>query len=225
MGIIIRKYEPKDRECVRTIFNDTAFFGDSIETYFSDRDFFADFFTSYFTDYEPESVFVAEDKNRREVAGYLTGCMNTVHMKEFFYPRVSLKLLPGLFRKTVIFNKKSLDYLLRLIWSGINGENRQERFLDYNRFPAHLHMNIRFKYRDQGIGSRLIQAFFAYLKERNVNGVHLGVFSVNEEAIRFYEKHGFSEFSRSRTSLYNHFFPDKDIDLLYMVKDLSEEGR
>lgn len=225
MGITIRKYEPKDRESIRKIFNDTAFFGAPIETYFSDRAFFADFFTLYYTDYEQESVFVAEDINRREVVGYLTGCINTVHMKEFFYPKASLKLLPGLFRKTVIFDKKSLSYLIGLLRSGIKGENSQDKFFDYNRFPSHLHMNIRFEYRDQGIGSRLIQAFFAYLREKNVYGVHLGVFSVNEEAIKFYKKYGFYEFSRCRTTLYDNFFPNRDIYLIYMVKHLSEEGR
>lgn len=222
MAVIIRKYKSDDRAAVRKIFNDTAFFGDPIEAYFLDRDFFADFFTLYHTDYEGESVFIAEDVSRREVVGYLTGCLATAHLKKFFYPKVALKLFSGLFKKTVVFNKKSASFLWRLVKSGLKGENNGEKFLDYNRFPSSLHINISPGYRGRGIGAQLMSAFLQYLKDKNTNGVHLGVFSVNEKAIKFYEKHGFMELARFRSTLYDNFFPGRDVYLIYMGKALEK---
>lgn len=39
---IVRPYRPDDREAVRRIYADTAFFGAPVETYWDDRDLFAD---------------------------------------------------------------------------------------------------------------------------------------------------------------------------------------
>ena len=69
--VVIRQYRKQDREFVRSIAWDTAFFGSPAEIFFSEKKILADFLTLYFTDYEPESCFVAENQGR--VVGYLIG--------------------------------------------------------------------------------------------------------------------------------------------------------
>jgi hypothetical protein len=52
--LLIRPYQPKDRESVFRIAADTAFFGAPIEAYMEDRNVFLDAFYAYYTDLEPE---------------------------------------------------------------------------------------------------------------------------------------------------------------------------
>lgn len=59
----------------------------------------------------------------------------------------------------------------------------------YERFPAHLHMNMHFESRGKGVGSLLLKHCFKELKTRRVNGLHIltGKDSKNRE---FYLKLG-----------------------------------
>jgi hypothetical protein len=57
--LLIRPYQPKDRESVFRIAADTAFFGAPIEAYMEDRNVFLDAFYAYYIDLEPEHAWVA----------------------------------------------------------------------------------------------------------------------------------------------------------------------
>ena len=70
-GVLIRNYEPRDREAVRRLCCETGFLGKSIDPVFEDRELFADYLTSYYTDCEPESSLVIEMDG--VVKGYLLG--------------------------------------------------------------------------------------------------------------------------------------------------------
>jgi ABC-type branched-subunit amino acid transport system ATPase component len=69
--MVVRKFEPRDREAVRCLCCQTGFLGKPIDPVFEDRELFADYLTSYYTDAEPESCFVLEHNGR--VVGYLLG--------------------------------------------------------------------------------------------------------------------------------------------------------
>jgi ribosomal protein S18 acetylase RimI-like enzyme len=49
------------------------------------------------------------------------------------------------------------------------------------------------EYRDQGIGSRLIEALEAFARESGLTRLHIGVLSANEDAHRLYRKLGFRD--------------------------------
>ena len=105
---MVRPFESGDRNAVRRIFADTAYFGGPLEIYFDDREMLCDYYTTYYTDYEPQSCFVAEADN--EIIGYLMGCLNTDRQKSVLrskiVPMVLKSLLVGKYkmgRKTWLF--------------------------------------------------------------------------------------------------------------------------
>ncbi len=81
----------------------------------------------------------------------------------------------------------------------------------FEKYPAHLHINFRPEARGMGIGSKLISHFADVLKERHIAGVHI-VTSADAENRRFYSKNKF-DFELKRTW--------HDVELLFMGRDLS----
>ncbi len=54
-------------------------------------------------------------------------------------------------------------------------------------------MFIEEKYRNQGIGSKLVEKFLDWAKIKKVERVKVAAFALNYKALRFYKKHGFKE--------------------------------
>jgi GNAT superfamily N-acetyltransferase len=59
-------------------------------------------------------------------------------------------------------------------------------------FPAHLHINLGQKFRNRGIGARLIEAFAARARNAGAPGMHV-VTGKGMRNVRFYERCGFAE--------------------------------
>ena len=79
----------------------------------------------------------------------------------------------------------------------------QERFADIDyfrgafrelcrRYPAHLHINLAPRFRDRGIGPRLIAAFAAHAAAAGVPGLHV-VTAKAARNVRFYARCGLAE--------------------------------
>jgi GNAT superfamily N-acetyltransferase len=51
------------------------------------------------------------------------------------------------------------------------------------------------EYRGQNVGGRLVEAFFAWSRERRAERFHVTAYAANEPAIRFYRRHGFAPLS------------------------------
>jgi GNAT superfamily N-acetyltransferase len=79
----------------------------------------------------------------------------------------------------------------------------QERFADIGyfrahfadltrRFPAHLHVNLAERFRNRGIGARLIEAFADAVRQAGVPGMHV-VTGRGMRNVRFYQRCGFIE--------------------------------
>jgi ribosomal protein S18 acetylase RimI-like enzyme len=81
----------------------------------------------------------------------------------------------------------------------------------FEKYPAHLHINFRPEARGRGIGSRLIEHYCGKLVERGVRGVHI-VTGADAENRRFYTKNEFSFELKRRW---------REIDLLFMGRNLS----
>ncbi|MCX5140824.1 MULTISPECIES: GNAT family N-acetyltransferase [unclassified Streptomyces] len=66
----------------------------------------------------------------------------------------------------------------------------------FDRYPAHLHIDILPRGQGTGLGRRLMTTLLEALRERGVRGVHLGVGGGNPGARAFYLKVGFTEHDR-----------------------------
>jgi GNAT superfamily N-acetyltransferase len=169
-----------------------------MEVFFDDREVLADTLTSYYTDYEPESLFVAEFAGK--IIGYLTGCIDT-RKKERTFSRVILpKIMIDFVKKGLIFERKTSRFLFSTCVSFLKGEFSTPGVI--KEYPAHLHINIDDHFRRNGVGRRLLQVFFEYLKEHNIRKVHLSTFS--EEGKDFFIRAGFILLNETKTSLWRY---------------------
>ena len=199
--LIIRPYEPADREAVFRIGADTAFFGNPIEAYMEDRNVFLDAFYAYYTDIEPEHAWVACADG--EGIGFLTGCIDSrSHGRKysrFILPRLLGNLLRGKYR----FGKRSFGYFWGLLGSVLRSEFTHA---DWNIYPAHLHINLDSAWRVHKLGLRLMDAYLNQLRSLGVGGVYLDTTSLNEAACRLYEKVGFHLLEARPNRFWTHWF-------------------
>ncbi|MCM8830376.1 MAG: GNAT family N-acetyltransferase [Candidatus Omnitrophica bacterium] len=194
---VIRKYqEPYDRKFIREICCDTAFLGDPVENFFEGREVVADLLTLYYTDYEPESVFVAELTG--QIVGYLTGCKNIKRQKRIFITRILPVIAVRFILSDSILKKKNVLFLYHCILSFLKKEFfTTDVLLEH---PATLHINIDRRYRNMGIGKKLVSEYLYYLKNEKVKGVCLATVSV--DAVRFFKKMGFTVLQKKKVSCF-----------------------
>lgn len=213
----IRKYLPGDRDRVRWICCETGFLGKPQEAVFEGRNEFADLWSKYWTDMEPQNAFVAEVEGR--VEGYLLGCLDTDRQEKIWQkvilPEVGRKMLRPAWWK----HRKNRKFIRAMVRSHWRKEFKAPMKKIIADCPAHLHTNIGDpSLRGQGIGKALMLAYFDYLKDNGIRGVHLGTTSHNREAVPFYEYLGFEITVKNHITCYDHAITDPPLYLLYMVK-------
>lgn len=64
------------------------------------------------------------------------------------------------------------------------------------QYPAHLHIDLLPEYQRMRLGTRLVDALKAHLKELGISGLMLCVANDNEKGINFYRKYGFTELEK-----------------------------
>lgn len=191
-NVIIRLYEPRDRRGVRQIACDTADRGNPVESIFQDRELITDLLTRYYTDYERESLWIADYNG--QVVGYLTGCLNSNRYLRFmnFYiiPRTIIKaILRGMLWKAELYRFIIAGFIT---WR-LGGF---KRYISFNKYPAHLHVNINKDFRGQHIGDFLVEKFIEQAKSKGIKGIHFGVREDNAPARNFFERMGFYPINR-----------------------------
>jgi ribosomal protein S18 acetylase RimI-like enzyme len=67
----------------------------------------------------------------------------------------------------------------------------------YERYPAHLHIDILPRGQGAGLGRRLFRTLMEALRSREAPGLHLGVGSGNPGALAFYKAVGMTEARRT----------------------------
>jgi ribosomal protein S18 acetylase RimI-like enzyme len=211
--IAVRPYRKEERDSIRDIAWNTAFFGRPANVFFADEEIFTNFLTEYFTDHEPESCFVARTNSR--VIGYLLGAKNTATLNRV----VQTKILPRLLIKAAItgtfLKRKNILFFQRLLFSFLRREFKMPDFsCDY---PATLHINLEEGWRNLKIGSRLIAAYLNYLAQEGIPGVYLATMS--EGAKGFFENQGFSLLHKGRRSYFRHIL-HKDIPIYIYGKKI-----
>ena len=132
-GVVVRKFERRDRDDVRFLCCQTGFLGRPIDPVFQDRELFADYLTSYYTDIEPESCFVLEQNGR--VVGYLLGSRRPYRQQiHSFFQNIRL-LIHGISRYPG-YNRPTRDFIgwiLRNSWREVPAAPRR---------IAHFHFNV-----------------------------------------------------------------------------------
>ncbi len=216
---LIRKYRPEDRDAVRYICSETGFLGDPQEVVVLDREVFADMWSGYWTDREPESLFVAEWDGR--VVGYLLGCLDTDRQEKIFSKEMARPLLRKAVRRGFFIRPKNAAFLYRMIRSIARREFKVPLKEIKAEYPAHLHTNIADPWmRGKGLGWGMMEAYFDYLRDNNVKGLHLGTTSHNKQAVPFYHRCGFEIIHKSRFTGYDHVVPDLPVYMLYFARKL-----
>ena len=66
---------------------------------------------------------------------------------------------------------------------------------EYNRYPAHLHINCRIASQGNGLGGHLLLSLENDLITRGVTGLHL-ITSADARNVNFYKKYGYLEVSQ-----------------------------
>jgi GNAT superfamily N-acetyltransferase len=186
-GLVIRPYQPSDRQSVFRLGADTAFFGAPIEACMDDRNLFLDAFYACYTDFEPEHAWVA-CAHGGEVVGFLTGCVDTRRHNRTILRRIIPRLAGNILRARYHIGKRSLHYFSGLLSGLLRAELPR---VDLQEYPAHLHINIETAWRGHRLGQRLMEAYLGQLCALGIPAVHLNTTSLNEAACRLYEKMGF----------------------------------
>ncbi|MEW5944738.1 MAG: GNAT family N-acetyltransferase [bacterium] len=211
--ISIRKYRPRDRHRVREICFATALGGDPLDDYFNDPELFNDMLTLYYSDYEPESAFVAVSAGR--TVGYLLGCADTARYVRTMRVSIAPAILKKMARAEYNIDRKTARYLRRHVLTMLRGEYLPPPLEIY---PAHLHIDIADGFRRMGAGGKLMNAFHEHLKKLGVRGVHLGTSSLHRMGVPFYDKLGYSVFSRTRATTWSGLMSRDVYNIIYVKR-------
>ena len=93
-----------------------------------------------------------------------------------------------------------------------------QRKKGYSSHVGGIAIGIHRKYRNIGIGTRLMKSLISQAKTMNLKILTLEVYSTNKRAIHVYEKLGFKETGRIPKGLFRN---GKYIDQVVMVKELA----
>jgi len=188
MSVVIRLFQPADRQAVRKICADSADMGKPAERIFPDRELLADMITAYYTDFEPQSLWVAEVEG--EVVGYLTGCLDSRRCLRVMIWRIAPKILFQALIRGIFLKKQVQRFMIAMLKSLKLGGFK--RSIPFDKYPAHLHIDIKEGFRAQGLGRGLMEKFFAQAKNAGIPGIYLTTRKDNLAACSFFEKNGFS---------------------------------
>ena len=198
-NLVVRPYVQAERVAVLRIAADTAFFGEPAEAFLEDRRLFCDVFYAYYTDVEPQHGWIA--CVGQEVIGFLMGSTDTRLQRQ----RWMRDILPGVVWRALRGHYRlgwlTWRYLAALIMASLRGELTS---IDLTAYPAHLHINVDSRWRRQGAGHRLIEAYLSQLRQLGVPGVHVNTTNLNETACRLYTRIGFHLLDARPTRIWTH---------------------
>ena len=216
-AIIIRLYEPGDRQEVLRISADTAVFGEPVEAILDDRRIFWDAFTAYYTDFESEYLWVACKDDR--VVGYLTGCVDTISQRRRIIGRTILPLVDRIIRGKYRLGTRTFTYAK---YMAIGALRRENPHVDLEQYPAHLHINVEAAARGHRLGRRLMSTYLDQLRELGVPGVFLDTTDINKAACRLYESLGFKVLDNRQTTVWREVIAGPVENRSYGLKLVSE---
>lgn len=146
-----------------------------------EKEFCLYLYVRYYMEFEKENCFIALDDETEEVEGYILGAKDC---------------------DTYLCNIEK-DYLKTAEQFGFRNRflyeiHSYEAYKD--EYPAHFHIDVRPGQQHKGIGTKLLEAQIAHMKENRVKGLMLLVGKNKKAGNRFYEKNGFKVIEESEDS-------------------------
>jgi GNAT superfamily N-acetyltransferase len=216
--IKIRSYWEGDRQEVFRIAADTAFFGAPVEAFLDDRRLFCDAFVKYYLDFEADYVWVACIDD--QVVGYLTGCVDSAVQRKRHLIRTIAPLVGRVFQGKYKLGSKTWRFTRSMFRSVMRNEYPH---VNYDKYPAHLHMNVDAAKRGQGLGQKLMEAYLNQIRQLGIPGVFLGTTNLNEAACRLYEKTGFKLLEICQTQVWSYLVGSSVENRIYGFKLIDRD--
>jgi ribosomal protein S18 acetylase RimI-like enzyme len=154
---------------------------------FEDPRLFALVFCLYYIWFETDHCFVAEVDGK--TVGYIIGSGRAESREADFNRRMLWRIALRLYAYTSWRHPAAFREVL--YW-----RRHEEAASPPPGYHAHLHINILPGYQRRGLGSGLMAAFTAKLKEDGQDRVYLETSNHNLKALEFYRKYGFKELGR-----------------------------
>ena len=214
-GLVIRKYEPRDRGDIRRLCCETGFLGKPIDPVFEDRDLFADYLTSYYTDREPESSFVLEQDG--VIKGYLLGSRHTLRQQwhGFF---MNFSLFHRVMRRYWTYRRESRDFIgwiLRNSWREVPATPKK---------TAHFHINLLPEAQSVAGTREIVNRFLEYLRDSGEKAVFGQMVTFEGRRARFFERYGFEIIEKREITKYRKVHPEP-VYLTTVIKQLDDVAK
>lgn len=163
MSPAVRPYRPGDREGVVEVCVRTARDGEDARGTLATPELYAEIWALPYLALEPDLAFVLAEGE--QVLGYVLGTADT----DAFAARAESEWFPAARARHPVARDAREQWLVDLLHAP--AEPLAEHLRGY---PAHLHVDLLPEAQGAGWGRRLLETFFAALRERGVPGVHLG---------------------------------------------------
>ena len=212
--VFIRTFKRQDRQALRTLVADTAYFGSPCEHFFPDRELLADLIMEYYMSYEPHYLWIAEYNT--EVIGYLSA-----GTEETKYSRYLLKyIIPQAFFKALrrgrLWDKRTARLIWFNLWAFLKAETRLLQ-VDKKKYSVHIHQNMRDGFRGKGVGSLLVKNFIDFVDKENL-GVSFRALR-QQDCFPFFERYGFKKFDCRRMPTWEHWLEKSPLYLMEYVRE------
>ena len=191
--LLIRPYQPADRDDVAEVCLRTAALGGDATGVYSDDALMPEVFALPYLAYDPSLAFVVTTGHR--VVGYVLGVADTRDFVDWWRREWAPGFAARHPRPGPPTGHEPTFGESQLLEAGTHPERMLVAELD--DYPAHLHIDLLPEAQGQGLGRRLIDVLRAALRGRGVAGVHLGIDAANTGARAFYERIGFTELPSS----------------------------
>lgn len=217
-NVLIRKYYFKDKQALRKLCCDTAYFGDSCDVFFPDRELLADLIMKYHTDYEPEHIWVAEHK--KCIVGYISACFDETKYKRIMLFRiVPVSLIVALIRGKM-WSMKTFKMIAYFFSASFLKETKLVK-LDQRNFPVHIHQNIKNGFRSRGIGGKLLEAFINEATRNRIQGIKFKTLR-QKPCFSFFEKCGFIQYDCKRVLSWESWLGKKPLYFMEYGKSFND---
>ena len=178
----IRPYHPTDLTSLYRICLQTADNGNDATPLYQDPDLLGHYYAAPYAVLEPDLCFVLT--HNATPCGYVLGTRDTA----VFGQRCEAEWFPPLRQRYPLRPEDDDSADAQAIRWLHQGHDQDNELADY---PAHLHIDILPVGQGGGWGRKLMEIFWARLREVGVTAVHLGVSRQNPRAIGFYQHLGF----------------------------------
>jgi ribosomal protein S18 acetylase RimI-like enzyme len=214
--IVVRPFEPRDRDRVRWLCCETGYLGQAIDPVFEDRELFADYLTSYYTDWEPESSFVLEQDG--VVKGYLLGSRRPLR-QQFYDFFLNFSLFARAARRYRSYSRATRDFIgwiLRNSWREVPAAPRR---------TAHFHINLLPEAQGLAGARELVNQYLIYLQAAGEKAVFGQMVTFeSRRGAKLFERYGFQVLERREITKYRKIHPEP-VYLTTVIRQLDGNSR